>query len=64
MRKLSYVGKNDDGAIVTTTSYDEMKMWKEKGFRFSEELTEVREEYKPSDRAKKIMEILKKRVDK
>ena len=62
MRKLTYVGKNADGAIVTTTDYTEMKMWKEKGFRFKEELEEVKEEYKPTERAKKIMEILKKRA--
>ena len=64
MRKLVYVGKDNDGTIVKTTSFEEMKTWKEKGFRFTEEMEEIKEEYKTTDRAKKIMEKMKKGLDK
>ena len=34
MRKLVYVGKDKYDTIVKTTSFDEMKFWKTKGFEF------------------------------
>ena len=61
MRKLVYVGKDKYDTIVKTTSYDEMKFWKTKGFDFTEEVEEEKIEYKPTDRAKKIAEIMKKK---
>lgn len=62
MRKLVYVGKDKYDTIVKTTSYDEMKFWKTKGFNFTEEMEEIKEEYKPTNRAKKIAEIMKERA--
>ena len=64
MRKLVYIGKDNNDTIVKTASFEEMKMWKEKGFQFTEEMEEIEEEYKPTERAKKIEEILKKRLTK
>lgn len=61
MRKLVYVGKDNTDTIVKTTSYKEMKEWKEKGFQFTEEMEEIREEYKPTARARKIAEIMKRK---
>lgn len=55
MRKLVYVGKNDYDTIVKTTSYDEMKFWKTKGFQFTEEMEDITEEKKPNlDRIAKV----------
>ena len=62
MRKLVYVGKDNTGTIVKTTSYDEMRNWKTKGFSFTEEMEEITEEYKPTARARKIAEMMKERA--
>lgn len=61
MRKLVYVGKDKYDTIVKTTSYEEMKFWKTKGFNFTEEMEEIKKEYKPTERAKKIAEIIKEK---
>ena len=44
-----------------TTSYEVVKQAKSEGFRFTERLDEIEEEYKPTARAKKIAEIMKQR---
>jgi len=55
MRKLVYVGKNNYDTIVKTTSFDEMKFWKSKGFQFTEEMEDITEEKKPdTDRIAKV----------
>ena len=61
MRKLVYVGKDNTDTIVKTADYTEMLEWKEKGFRFKEVMEEIEEEYKPTDRAKKVAEIMRQR---
>ena len=61
MRKLVYVGKDKFDTIVKTSDYSEMKKWKEKGFIFKEVMEEITEEYKPTERAKKVAEIMKQR---
>lgn len=58
MRKLVYVGKDNLDTIVKTTSYDEMKFWKTKGFQFTEEMEEIKEEKKPD--LERIAKIRKK----
>lgn len=58
MRKLVYVGKDNTDTIVKTTSYDEMKFWKTKGFQFTEEMEEIKEEKKPD--LERIAKIRKK----
>ena len=64
MRKLVYVGKNDYDTIVKTTSYDEMKFWKSKGFQFTEEMEDITEEKKPDtnriEKVRKKMGLWKK----
>lgn len=55
MRKLVYVGKDNYDTIVKTTSYDEMKFWKTKGFVFTEEMEDIKEEKKvDTDRITKV----------
>lgn len=55
MRKLVYVGKDKFDSIVKTTSYDEMKFWKTKGFEFTEVMEQITEEKKPdTDRIAKV----------
>ena len=61
MRKLVYVGKDNTDTIVKTADYSEMLKWKEKGFHFTEVMEEIEEEYKPSDRARKVAEIMRKK---
>ena len=62
MRKLVYVGKNEKTKeIIETTSYEVMKQAKAEGFRFTERLDEIEEEYKPTTRAKKIAEKMKEK---
>lgn len=61
MRKLVYIGKDKYDTIVKTTSFDEMKFWKTKGFEFEEVMEEEKVEYKTTDRAKKIAEIMKEK---
>lgn len=58
MRKLVYVGKNNYDTIVKTTSYDEMKFWKTKGFQFTEEMEDITEEKKPD--TNRIAKVRKK----
>ena len=58
MRKLVYVGTDNMDTIVKTTSYDEMKEWKEKGFVFKEVMEEITKEYEPTSRAKKVANIM------
>ena len=38
-----------------------MKFWKTKGFVFTEEMEDIKEEYKTTDRAKKIAEKRKEK---
>lgn len=47
MRTLVYYGKDKFDTIVKTTSYEEMKFWKAKGFEFKEVMEEIKEEKKP-----------------
>jgi hypothetical protein len=55
MRTLVYVGKDNYDTIVKTTSYEEMKFWKLKGFTFKEVMEDIKEEKKPDlDRIAKI----------
>ena len=61
MRKLVYVGKDKYDTIVKTTSYDEMKFWKTKGFVFTEEMEDIVEEYKPTTRAEKIAKKMREK---
>ena len=62
MRKLVYVGKDSTDTIVKTTSYNEMVEWKEKGFRFTEEMEEIRVEKKPDiERVKKVRKALERK---
>jgi hypothetical protein len=58
MRKLVYVGKNNYDTIVKTTSFDEMKFWKSKGFQFTEEMEDITEEKKPD--TERIAKVRKK----
>ena len=51
MRKLVYIGKDNNDTIVKTASFEEMKMWKEKGFTFTDSMEEIEEEVK-IDKAK------------
>lgn len=64
MRKLVYIGKDNYNTIVKTSDYNKKLEWERKGFRFTEEVEEIKKEYKPTERAKKIAEIMKKRLDK
>lgn len=55
MRTLVYVGKDNYDTIVKTTSYEEMKFWKTKGFQFTEVMEDIKEEKKPDlDRIAKV----------
>ena len=55
MRTLTYVGKDNYDTIVKTTSYEEMKFWKTKGFTFKEVMEDIKEEKKPDlDRIAKV----------
>lgn len=55
MRTLVYVGKDNYDTVVKTTSYEEMKFWKSKGFTFKEVMEDIKEEKKPDlDRIAKI----------
>ena len=55
MRKLVYVGHDKFDTIVKTSSYDEMKFWKTKGFTFKEVMEDIKEEKKPDlDRIAKV----------
>lgn len=55
MRKLVYVGKDKNDTIVKTADYEEMKIWKSKGFTFTEVMEDITEERKPDlDRIAKI----------
>ena len=44
MRKLVYIGKNAQGVIVKTSSYEEMNRWKADGFTFTEQVEEIQPE--------------------
>ena len=46
MRKLVYYGKDNFDTIVKTSSYEEMKFWKSKGFEFKEVMEDITEEKK------------------
>ena len=46
MRKLVYVGHDKYDTIVKTSSYEEMKFWKSKGFEFKEVMEDITEEKK------------------
>ena len=46
MRKLVYVGHDKFDTIVKTSSYEEMKFWKSKGFEFKEVMEDITEEKK------------------
>ena len=55
MRKLVYVGHDKFDTIVKTSSYEEMKFWKTKGFTFKEVMEDIKEEKKPDlDRIAKV----------
>ena len=55
MRKLTYVGHDKYDTIVKTSSYEEMKFWKSKGFEFKEVIEDVTEEKKvDTDRIAKV----------
>lgn len=55
MRKLVYVGHDKFDTIVKTTSYEEMKFWKSKGFEFKEVMEDIKEEKKvDTDRITKV----------
>lgn len=55
MRKLVYVGHDKFDTIVKTSSYEEMKFWKTKGFEFKEIMEDIKEEKKPdTDRIVKV----------
>ena len=55
MRTLTCYGKDKFGTIVKTTSFEEMKVWKTKGFEFKEVMEDVKEEKKPdTDRIAKV----------
>ena len=55
MRTLTYVGKDKYDTIVKTTSFEEMKFWKTKGFEFKEVMEDITEEKKvDTDRIAKI----------
>ena len=62
MRNLVYWGKDNLGTIVKTTDYEEMLKYKEQGFKFKEVMEEITKEYKPTERAKKIAEKMRKRA--
>lgn len=55
MRKLVYVGHDRYDTIVKTSSYEEMKFWKSKGFIFKEVMEDITEEKKvDADRIAKV----------
>lgn len=55
MRKLVYVGHDKYDTIVKTSSYEEMKFWKSKGFEFKEVMEDITEEKKvDTDRIAKV----------
>ena len=55
MRKLVYVGHDKYDTIVKTSSYEEMKFWKSKGFEFKEVMEDITEEKKAdTDRIAKV----------
>lgn len=55
MRKLVYYGKDNFDTIVKTSSYEEMKFWKSKGFEFKEVMEDITEEKKiDTDRIAKV----------
>ena len=55
MRKLVYVGHDKFDTIVKTSSYEEMKFWKSKGFEFKEVMEDITEEKKvDTDRIAKV----------
>lgn len=55
MRKLVYVGHDRYDTIVKTSSYEEMKFWKTKGFEFKEVMEDITEEKKvDTDRISKV----------
>lgn len=55
MRKLVYVGYDKYDTIVKTSSYEEMKFWKTKGFEFKEVMEDITEEKKvDTDRIAKV----------
>lgn len=55
MRALTYVGKDKYDTIVKTTSFEEMKFWKTKGFEFKEVMEDITEEKKvDTDRIAKV----------
>lgn len=58
MRKLVYVGKDKYDTIVKTSSYEEMKFWKTKGFTFKEVMEDIKEEKKPD--TERIAKVRKK----
>lgn len=62
MRKLVYWGKDNTGTLVSTTSYEEMLKYKAQGFVFKEVMEDIKEEYKTTERAKKIAEIMRKKA--
>lgn len=55
MRKLVYVGHDMYDTIIKTSSYEEMKFWKSKGFTFKEVMEDITEEKKvDTDRIAKV----------
>ena len=55
MRKLVYYGKDKFDTIVKTSSYEEMKFWKSKGFEFKEVMEDITKEKKvDTDRITKV----------